>query len=151
MKKSCLFHVCISLPPPRHPNYGSFSGGVPLSLPASQTEVLCSLGSLHHPSPLHNMEPAGSSGVIPIPVEPMCFLFAITSGQVEGGTVRLFLNCQAADSTSIGRHQVGANTANKVFQLLHNISKCFNWVFYFSMCFKTCNKSVEMLLSESGV
>ena len=26
--------------------------------------------------------------------------------QVEGGTVRLFLNCQPADSTSIGRHQV---------------------------------------------
>ena len=29
--------------------------------------------------------------------------------QVEGGRVRLFLNCQAADSTNIGRHQVSNN------------------------------------------
>ena len=33
--------------------------------------------------------------------------------QVEGGSVRLFLNCQAADSTSIGRHQVSQYFWNK--------------------------------------
>ena len=46
------------------------SGGVPIPLPASQTEVFCSLGSLHHPSPFHHLEPTGRPGVMswnPIP------------------------------------------------------------------------------------
>ena len=59
--------------------------------------------------------------------------------QVEGGTVRLFLNCQPADSTSIGRHQViyayswraGGECSNSIFRkwnltrpLLSTLDRC---------------------------
>ena len=41
-----------------------FSGGVPLPLPPPETEVFRSPGSLHHPRPLHHLEPAGCPGGI---------------------------------------------------------------------------------------
>ena len=85
-----------------------FSGGVPLPLPPPETEVFRSPGSLHHPRPLHHLEPAGRPGGV---LNSHLDLTWISPGshldcQVEGGRVRLFLNCQAADSTNIGRHQV---------------------------------------------
>ena len=41
-------------------------GGVPLSFAPASSEVVNSVGSLHHPGPLHHLEQAGGPGAPPV-------------------------------------------------------------------------------------
>ena len=75
--------------------------------------------------------------------------------QVEGGRVRLFLNCQAADSTNIGRHQVSNNDNFVNIRWTFSLKSQLRITLWYcsSHCPRCCipNNSIKMFISESGV
>ena len=122
----------------------SFAGGVPLSLPASQAEVFCSLGSLHHPCPVHHVEQAGSPGMIWWQKNPSaCLATILLPGSCQLPMIRL--KEEASDFSSTASlptppASAGTRLTFLVFTIGANIQKCFN-----------LHSSVEMFISESGV